>query len=50
VFRSVSELEAAIDRFLAETNADPTPFVWTARPNQILVAVKRGKEKLESIH
>ena len=50
VFRSVSELEAAIDRFLAETNADPTPFVWTARPNRILAAVKRGKEKLESIH
>ena len=50
VFRSVSELEAAINRFLAETNADPTPFVWTARPNRILAAVKRGKEKLESIH
>ena len=50
VFRSVAELEAAIDRFLAETNANPTPFVWTARPNRILAAVKRGKEKLESIH
>ena len=32
LFRSVSDLEAAIDRFLAETNADPAPFVWTARP------------------
>jgi transposase len=50
VFRSVSELEAAIDCFLAETNADPTPFVWAARQNRILAAVKRGKEKLESIH
>jgi transposase len=49
VFRSVSELEAA-NRFLAETNANPSPFVWTARPNRILAAVKRGKEKLESIH
>ena len=50
VFRSVAELQAAIERFLAETNADPKPFVWTARPNHILAAVKRGKEKLESIH
>ncbi len=50
VFRSVPELQAAIDRFVAETNADPKPFVWTARPNRILAAVKRGKEKLKSIH
>ncbi len=33
VFRSVPELQAAIDRFVAETNADPKPFVWSARPN-----------------
>ena len=50
VFRSVADLEDAINRFVAETNADPKPFVWTARPNRILAAVKRGKEKLESIH
>ena len=50
VFRSVDELEGAINRFVAQTNADPKPFVWTARPSRILAAVKRGKEKLESIH
>jgi transposase len=50
VFRSVAELEDAINRFIDETNADPKPFVWTARPNRILAAVKRGKETLESIH
>ena len=50
VFRSVADLEDAINHFVAETNADPKPFVWTARPNRILAAVKRGKEKLESIH
>ena len=50
VFRSVADLEGAINHFVAETNADPKPFVWTARPNRILAAVKRGKEKLESIH
>jgi transposase len=50
VFRSGDELKAAIDRFVAETNTDPKPFVWTAAPRRILAAVKRGKEKLESIH
>ena len=48
VFRSVDDLKAAIDRFLAETNADPKPFVWTAKPTRILAAVKRGKALLES--
>jgi transposase len=50
VFRSVDDLKAAIDRFVVETNADPKPFVWTAKPKCVLAAVKRGKEKLESIH
>src|SRR5229473_5846967 len=50
VFRSVDELEAAIIRFVAENNDQPKPFVWTADPKRILAAVKRGKEKLESIH
>src|SRR3979409_1089064 len=50
VFRSVAELEATITRFVAETNDQPKPFVWTATPKPILAAVKRGKEKLESIH
>ena len=50
VFRSVAELKAAIERFVAETNADPNPFVWTARPSRILAAVKRGKQTLESLH
>jgi transposase len=27
VFRSIVDLQAAINRFLAETNADPKPFV-----------------------
>jgi hypothetical protein len=43
VFRSVAELEIAIERFIAEANADPKPFLWTARPSRILAAVKRGK-------
>jgi transposase len=50
VFRSVDDLKDAINRFIAETNTEPKPFVWTAPPSRILAAVKRGKETLESIH
>ena len=34
VFRSVVHLQAAINRFLAETNAEPKPFTWTADPDK----------------
>ena len=34
VFRSLVDLQAAINRYLAEHNADPKPFVWTATPEQ----------------
>jgi transposase len=50
VFRSVDDLKAAINRFVLETNAEPKPFIWTADPNRVLAAVKRGKQALESIH
>lgn len=50
VFRSVQELKDAIHRFIAEANSEPTPFVWTAHPQRILAAVRRGLHKLESIH
>jgi transposase len=50
VFGSVVELQAAINRFLAETNAAPKPFIWTADPDQIIAAVRRGHQVLDSIH
>jgi hypothetical protein len=50
VFRSIVELQAAINRFLAETNADPKPFVWTAHPDRVIAAVLRGTQVLESVH
>ena len=50
VFRSLVDLQAAIKRFLAETNGNPKPFVWTADPDQIIAAVKRGYQALDSIH
>src|SRR5271154_5529340 len=50
VFHSVVDLQAAINRFVAETNTDPKPFTWTANPNKIIAAVKRGNQVLDSIH
>ena len=50
VFHSIVNLQTAINRFIAETNDDPTPFVWTANPNKIVAAVKRGHQALDSIH
>jgi len=50
VFRSVVDLQAAINRFLAETNAEPKPFTWTADPDKIIAAVRRGHQALDSIH
>ena len=50
VFRSVVDLQVAINRFVADTNADPKPFVWTADPKRVLAAVTRGKQTLESVH
>jgi transposase len=50
IFHSVVELQAAINRFIAEANSHPKPFVWTADPSRVLAAVKRGKQTLESIH
>src|SRR5215204_5361220 len=50
VFRSVVDLQAAINRYLEEANHDPKPFIWTANPDKIIAAVGRGHQTLESIH
>src|SRR5271154_2275013 len=50
VFLSVVDLQAAINRFVAETNDDPKPFVWTADPKRVLAAVRRGHQVLDSVH
>jgi DDE superfamily endonuclease len=48
-FRSVVDLQLAINRFVADTNADPKPFAWTVDPKRAFAAVKRGKQTLESV-
>ena len=50
VFHSIVELQAAINRFLVETNDEPKPFIWTADPDKIIAAVDRGRQVLDSIH
>jgi len=50
VFTSIVELQAAISRFIAETNDMPKPFVWTKSADDILAAVQRGRQALEAIH
>ena len=42
VFRSIVDLRAAINRYLAERNADPKPFTWTATPASILAKLNHA--------
>ena len=41
VFHSLVDLQAAINRYLAEHNANPKPFVWTASAASILAKLDR---------
>ncbi len=50
VFRSIVDLQAAINRFVAEHNQAPKPFLWRADPDTIIAARNRGFQTLESIH
>jgi hypothetical protein len=49
VFRSVAELETAIQQYLEHHNANPKPFVWTASGADILSKVARGRQVSESL-
>ena len=50
VFRSLVDLQAAINRYLGEHNRQPKPFVWTADPDHIIEKVKRGYQAIASEH
>jgi transposase len=39
VFRSIADLQAAINAYLAEHNASPKPFVWTQSADVILTKI-----------
>jgi transposase len=49
VFRSVKELQRAIQEFLTAWNANPSPFVWTASVEKILEKLARCQRRLEQI-
>ena len=50
VFRSLIDLQAAINRFITEYNDNHAkPFKWTADPHKIIAARNRGVQTLVSI-
>ena len=50
VFTSIVALQTAINRFIADANGNPKPFVWTKSADAVLAAVTRGRQALEAIH
>ena len=49
VFSSVPELEAAIHAYIDAHNANPKPFIWTAKAADILAKVTRARSTLNKI-
>jgi hypothetical protein len=49
VFSWLVNLRAAIRHFLAETNGNREPFVWTADIDNFIAAVRRGYQTSDSI-
>lgn len=50
VFRSVLELIDALDAYVDQHNANPKPFIWTAKANDILAKVMRARKTLNNSH
>jgi hypothetical protein len=48
-FASVPDLIQAIFDFIAQWNAEPTAFVWTAKAEDILAKIERCRQRLEEI-
>ena len=49
-FESTAELIAAIEDYMAASNADPKPFVWHKSANAILDKLARCKVIYETLH
>jgi hypothetical protein len=45
VFLGVVDLQAAINRYVADHNVDPKPFRWKANPDKIIAAAARGHRR-----
>jgi transposase len=48
-FKSVAELEEAIDDYLLRHNASAKPYVWTKTADEILAKERRALENLEAV-
>jgi transposase len=46
VFHSVPELVAALEKYIAQHNKEPKPFIWTAKATDILAKVARARQKV----
>jgi transposase len=49
VFKSVAQLEQVIGEYIADHNADPQGFVWTAKADTILEKVRRARAALDNV-
>lgn len=49
-FHSTHALEQAIKDYIATTNTDPTPFVWTKTADDILDSVARYCQRINDSH
>ena len=49
IFGSVPDLIASIETYLAVTNDDPKPYVWTATAESILAKVQRARTTLDRV-
>jgi len=50
IFRSVPDLIAAIEEYLANHNQNPRVFIWSAPLDKILDKISKCKEALDSLH
>jgi transposase len=46
VFHSVPELVTALEKYIAQHNKEPKPFIWTAKATDILAKVARARKKM----
>jgi transposase len=49
IFHSVAQLETVILQAIERHNANPKPFIWTAKASDILEKVKRARAKLDKV-
>ena len=49
-FHSIVALQDGINRFVKDVNQNPKPFRWTKDPDEIIAAVRRRRQALDSHH